>query len=107
LVRTYPNDILLADVAFANPYKPIPERHRRYLYQEFEGLGLLPELMGRLKDHARGHAVERLLLVAAASDLIPVFERHGFSIDGSPMGRHCLSAGHSIPMQMVLAAQST
>ena len=102
VAKTYPNDLLLADVAFVNPHKPIAKHRRRFRYQEFEGLGLLPELMRRIIVRARRDRMDRLLLIAAAADLVPLFEKHGLSLDDSDMARSCLESGASIPMQLII-----
>lgn len=102
LAYTYPNDIVLADVTFINPYKPIPEEKRRYSCTHFEGLSLLPALMDRLKDYAKEHSIDKIILTAAHADLIPLFKKYGFVVDESEIAKFALRVKACIPMELVL-----
>jgi hypothetical protein len=100
--HTYPNDIVLSDVTFKNPYKPIPKEKQRYCYARYEGLALLPVLMQRLKKYSLETNKDRILLTVAAGDLIPLFSKYGFKVDGSLIPQTALKAGFGIPMQLLL-----
>ena len=100
--KTYPNDIVLSDVTFENPYKPIPEDEQKYEYTRYEGLSLLPDLMQHLKDYSTENGIDRILLTAASGDLIPLFKKYGFDVDDSPIAQMALDVGYGIPMQLLL-----
>jgi hypothetical protein len=102
LAHTYPNDIVLSDVTFKNPYKPIPEENQRYCYTSYEGLSLLPVLMQHLKEYSIETDIDRILLTAAALDLVSLFSKYGFEVDGSPIAQMALKAGFGIPMHLLL-----
>lgn len=102
LAHTYPNDIVLADVMFQNPYKPIPREEQRYRYTSHEGLSLMPVFMKRLRKYSVRSDVDRILLTAAAGDLVPLFRKYGFEPDGSPLAKAGLEIGVGIPMQLLL-----
>lgn len=101
LAHTFPNDIVLSDVTFANPYKRIPKGRRRYRYTYYEGLSLMPVFMERLKGYCVGTGKDRIVLTAAARDLIPLFSKYGFQVDGSPIAEVALKVGVGIPMQLL------
>ena len=102
LAHTYPNDIVLSDVTFKNPYKPIPEADQRYCYTSYEGLSLMPVLMRRLKEYSLETGKDRILLTAAAGDLVPLFSKYGFEVDGSLPAQIALDVGFGIPMHLLL-----
>ena len=102
LAHTYPNDIVLSDVTFKNPYKPIPKENQRYYYTSHEGLSLLPLLMQRLKEYSLETDKDRILLTAAAVDLVPLFSKYGFEVDGSLIAQMGLEVGFGIPMHLLL-----
>lgn len=47
------NDLLLADVTFRDPARPIPQEERRFRLQTHKGLGLLPNLLENTQRKAR------------------------------------------------------
>lgn len=102
LAHTYPNDIVLSDVTFKNPYKPIPEKDQRYYYTSYEGLSLMPVLMQRLKEYSLETDKDSILLTAAAGDLVPLFNKYGFVVDSSPIAQVALKVGFGIPMHLLL-----
>ncbi len=101
LAHTYPNDVVLADVTFENPYKPVPKRRQRYRYTYYEGLSLLPVFMERLKEYCLQSDKDRIVLTAAARDLVPLFGKYGFQVDDSLLAKVALKAGGGIPMQLL------
>jgi hypothetical protein len=101
LAHTYPNDIVLADVTFENPYKPIPKAKQRYRYTHYEGLSLMPVLMEQLKEYCLQTGKDRIVLTAAARDLVPLFSKYGFQVDGSPIAKVALKVGVGIPMELL------
>ena len=102
LAHTYPNDIVLSDVTFKNPYKPIPKADQRYYYTSYKGLSLMPVLMQRLKEYSLEKDKDRILLTAAAGDLVPLFSKYGFEVDGSLIAQMGLKVGFGIPMHLLL-----
>lgn len=93
------NDMLLADVTFRDPAKPIPTRERRFALQTHKGLGLLPTLLGNMQHKAEELGCEQLTLTAAMRDLVDLFGSFGFAVEDSEMGRRGMQIGHGIPME--------
>lgn len=102
LVRTFPNSLHLADVFFRDPAAPLP-REQMKRYRDNKGFGLLPTVIERMKAYAEEHSIEYLTLTAAAGDLVPLFEKHGFTVEDNPMGQFCLRTGQCIPMERKLS----
>lgn len=94
----YPNDLVLLDVNFQDPYKPIPESKRRYDHQTHKGLKLLDGLMIALERKAYELECDNILLTAASGDLVPLFQKFGFDLDGSQLSKVALECGVGIPM---------
>lgn len=102
LFRVFPNSLHLSDVYFQNPAEPLPPPERKR-FRAYRGYGLLPTLMENMKAFAREHGVEYLTLTAASDDLIPLFEKHGFTVEDNEMGRICVESGMCIPMEQRMA----
>lgn len=81
VARVYPNDVHIADMNFANPYKPIPPERRGFKFRRYKGLSLLGMVLGRIEAYARGQGCDYLTLTAAADDLVPLFAKHGFRVE--------------------------
>jgi hypothetical protein len=94
----YPNDMVLLDVNFQDPYKPIPKSKRRFDHQTHEGLKMLDGLMVALESKAYELECNNILLTAASGDLVPLFQNYGFDLDGSQLSKVALEAGLGIPM---------
>lgn len=94
----YPNDMVLLDVNFQDPYKPISKSKRRYDHQTHEGLKMLDGLMVALERKAYELECDNILLVAASGDLVPLFQKFGFDLDGSQLSKIALEYGLGIPM---------
>jgi hypothetical protein len=67
------NDLLLADVTFRDPERPIPTEQRSFALQTHKGLGLLPTLLGNMQHNAKELGCEQLTLTAAMRDLVDLF----------------------------------
>lgn len=81
VARVYPNDVHIADMNFVNPYMPIPPEHRRYKFQRYKGLHMLSLVLARAESYAAKHECDYLTLSAATEDLVPLFEKFGFTIE--------------------------
>jgi hypothetical protein len=93
------SDLFLADVTFRDPARPIPEEDRKFL-QTHKGLGLLPALMTNMQRKAEELGCEQLTLVAATVELANIFERFGFVVEDSEIGRRGVQWGvGGIPME--------
>jgi GNAT superfamily N-acetyltransferase len=94
----YPNILHISDIEFSNPSEPIAEKDRKYTFQAFKGLGLFGQLISNCIDYCKQEKIDRICLTAADIDLVPLFEKHGFTVDDTPTGRHGMEHGGSIPM---------
>lgn len=93
------SDLFLADVTFRDPSRPLPEEERKFL-QTHKGLGLLPALMTNMQRKAEELGCEQLTLVAATVELANIFERFGFVVEDSEIGRRGMRWGvGGIPME--------
>lgn len=99
LFRVFPNSLHLADVVFQDPSAPLPAEDRTAL-RTYRGLGLLPAVVERMKRFAAEQGVEFLTLTAASRELLPLFERQGFTVENNFMGQLGLKTGLCIPMEM-------
>jgi hypothetical protein len=81
LARVYPNDVHIADMSFANPYKPITPERRRYKFQKYKGLHLSGIVLSRIEKYASDHECNYLTLNAATEDLVPLFSKFGFTVE--------------------------
>ncbi len=95
----YRNDLQLADITFRDPKQPIPKKARRFALQTHKGLGLLPVLVKSLQKKAEQLHCEQLTLVSARDELVPLFERYGFAVEDSEMGRRGMKLGVGIPRE--------
>lgn len=95
----YRNDLLLADVTFIDPERPIPKRQRQFVLQTHKGLGLLPTLLGNMQRKAEDLGCEQLTLTAAMRDQVDLFRSFGFAVEDSKMGRLAMEIGFGIPME--------
>jgi hypothetical protein len=98
LAVTYPGVLRISDITFADVYKPIPERTRRYQFQDFKGLGLLPALIENCVEYCQDNNIARITLAAADVDLMTLFKRYGFEVEDTPAGRMALQTQIGIPM---------
>jgi hypothetical protein len=95
----YRSDLLLWDITFINPERPIPKMARKFPLQTHEGLGLLPILLENLQRKAKELSCEQVTLVAAGRDQVNLFGRYGFAVEDSDMGRFAMKVGKGIPME--------
>ena len=99
---THPNDLVLLDVNFQDPFQPIPGHKRRYEHQTHKGLGLMDSFMLALEGKAKDLNCENMLLTAAHRDLVPLFQKYGFDLDGSYASELAYKLGVGIPMSKSL-----
>ena len=82
VARVFPNDVHIADLNLMNPYKPIPPHLRRYRFRKYGGLGLLGSVMARIDAYAVSQKCDSITLTAEADDLVPLFSKYGFMVEG-------------------------
>lgn len=99
---THPNDLVLIDVNFQDPYHPIPRKKRRYEHQTHKGLGFMDDFMSALEVKAKSLNCDHILLTAASRDLVPLFKKYGFDLDGSYASKIAYQVGIGIPMSKPL-----
>lgn len=102
LAVTWPNVLRISDVTFADPYKPISEIDKKYRFQNFKGLGLFQELLDNCEKYCKQEGIPEITLSAAYIDLVPFFERYGFSVENTPAGKAYLEYKEGIPMHKIL-----
>jgi len=102
----YRNDLQLGDITFRDPARPIPRRLRKFVDQEYQGLGLLPTLMENLRRKAEELGCEQLTLTAARKDQVNLFGRFGFVVENTISGRMAMRLGLGIPMERNVSAAS-
>lgn len=99
VANVFRDDLHLGDVTFCDPDRPIAPIDRIYEMQTHKGLGLLGILLQSMMRHAREKGQQQLTLTAADSDLVPLFQEHGFVVENSIAARMGLQLGMSIPME--------
>jgi len=100
LAHVYPNNLLIDDVVFQNPYIPIPVNERISEMQHFKGLGLLRIFIDRIKQIAIELKCNYIILNAATKAEYALFQKYGFEAEDSPTAKKGLEIGYSIPMQL-------
>ncbi|WP_019615123.1 hypothetical protein [Psychromonas ossibalaenae] len=98
------NILHISDIEFSHPLHEIPEKNRKYTFQSHKGLGLFGELISNCITFCKQEKLNKICLTAAAIDLVPLFEKHGFTVDDTPTGRHGMAYGGSIPMTKLLGS---
>lgn len=86
----YRNDLLLADVTFMDPARPIPEGEPKFALQTHKGLGLFSPLLANMQRKAEELGCEQLTLTAGTLDQVNLFKQHGFVVEDSEVGRRGL-----------------
>jgi hypothetical protein len=89
VAHVFPNDVHIADVTLVNPYKPIPPKRRKHKFRKYKGLGLLGTVLLRTEDYALANGCDYITLTAAADDLVPLFGKFGFAVEGDEVA--CLA----------------
>ncbi|MEX9755704.1 hypothetical protein AB7W88_13390 [Providencia vermicola] len=98
LAHTYPNILMIVDVKLVNPYKPVTPQ--KYDFQEYHGLGLFAELLENAIEYCKQQGIAEIYLTAADLPLKKHFEKYGFIVHDTWMGRAALEVGKGIPMSM-------
>ncbi len=104
VAHTYPNNILIGDVVFQNPKKLISAKKRMSKSQSYEGLGLLPTFMERIKQIATQKNCKFALLSAYTLAEYRLFLKYGFVLENTPIAQRALQMGYSIPMQLSISS---
>ncbi len=100
LAHSYPNILMIVDVMLVNPYKPVTPQ--KYSFQEYRGLGLFAELLENAIQYCKKEGIEEIYLTAADIPLKNHFEKYGFVVHDTWMGKAALEVGKGIPMSMYL-----
>lgn len=98
LAHIYPNSLMIVDVMLIDPYSPIVPQ--KYDHQEFKGLGIFPAILGNIKSYCEENNISEICLTAADIPLKNFFEKHGFYVPDTWMGRESMKHGLGIPMVM-------
>lgn len=86
VAHLYPDDLHLADIQYSNPDKPLQPGSEKP-HQHYEGFGLLKPTLDRLISVAKSLDCRAVTLTAATKQLAIIFERHGFQISDTHVGR--------------------
>ncbi|XOY31774.1 hypothetical protein ACLIX2_08275 [Proteus cibi] len=100
IARTYPNILMIADVMMVNPYEPIVPQ--KYDFYEYRGLGLFSELLENARKYCNQHHINEICLTAANLRLKKHFEKYGFVVQDTRMGKAALELGVGIPMSLYM-----
>lgn len=95
----WPRRLHIADVQLLDPRKPVGDATGD---QSHESLRLLGAFMENCKTVAAEVGASKITLTAAYAELLPVFERNGFSVEDSEPGRVARQYGLGIPMDLHL-----
>lgn len=106
LARTYPNNLHISEVAFSNPYKPVPDAEKKHPFHEFRSLGLFSTLLRNILAYCKKYRISKITLSAASKYQIGYFESHGFSMENNHFSKIALEQGVSIPMELKCIEQS-
>lgn len=98
LAHIYPNSLMIVDVMLVDPYSPIIPQ--KFDHQEFKGLGIFPEILENIKSYCKENNINEICLTAADIPLKNYFEKHGFYVPDTWMGREAMKYGLGIPMVM-------
>lgn len=103
VAHVYPNDLFIGDIEFSDPDRPIRKSERKYPMTKYAGLGLLGPFLEEAKACAFAMGSENLRLVAATTDHVTLFGKHGFKVaEDSAIAPFALEFGASIPMKISL-----
>ncbi|WP_054114256.1 hypothetical protein [Marinagarivorans algicola] len=97
--RVHPKNIHISDVEFSNPYIPIPQKEKKYLYHEYKSLGLFRELLGNIITYGKKYNIEKITLSAASRHQISYFEGHGFNVENTEFAKQAIKMDSGIPME--------
>jgi len=100
LAHPYPNILMIVDVMLFNPYEPITPQ--KYDFQEYRGLGLFTELLENAIQYCKKESIEEIYLTAADIPLKNHFEKYGFVVHDTWMGKTAIEVGQGIPMSKYL-----
>jgi len=100
LAHSYPNILMIVDVMLVNPYEPITPQ--KYDFQEYRGLGLFTEILENSIQYCKKESIEEIYLTAADIPLKNHFEKYGFVVHDTWMGKAAIEVGQGIPMSMYL-----
>lgn len=100
LAHTYPNILMIVDIMLVNPYRPVTPQ--KYDFQQYHGLGLFAEFLENAIQYCKKEGIEEIYLTAADLPLKNHFEKYGFVVHDTWMGKAALEVGQGIPMSLYL-----
>lgn len=100
LAHTYPNILMIVDIMLVNPYRPVTPQ--KYDFQKYHGLGLFAEFLENAIQYCKKEGIEEIYLTAADLPLKNHFEKYGFVVHDTWMGKAALEVGKGIPMSLYL-----
>lgn len=86
------------DIGMENPSKPLPESERVSPVHEYKGFGLLREVASAVFKAAKERHCKVVSVTVANEPLVKIFERFGFEVEDSDLGRIAMTIGFGIPM---------
>ena len=98
-VVLYSGELYLSDIGILNPARRIPKKDKKSPSHSHEGFALLGETMRNVFAAARERKCSLVTLTAAWRPLVPIFERHGFSVEDSIAAKNGMRLGFGIPME--------
>lgn len=100
LAHTYPNILMIVDIMLVNPYRPVTPQ--KYDFQQYHGLGLFAEFLENAIQYCKKEGIEEIYLTAADLPLKNHFEKYGFVVHDTWMGKAALEVGQGIPISLYL-----
>jgi len=101
VAHTYPNRLHIADIQLLDPRKPKAGAGADD-DQSHESLRLLGVTLENAKTVAREIGADQITLTAANRELVPVFARHGFTVERSLAAQQAVAMDAGVPMQLDL-----
>lgn len=101
IAHLFPNRLHIGDVKLLNPHKPRPEADVAD-DQSHESLRLFQPFMENCRNISSEAGIEKITLTAAYAELVEIFQKYGFEVEDSEMGRMAVQFGVGVPMEIKL-----
>ncbi len=101
--QVYGNKLLISDVLFTDPSRPVEAEDKKYDLHEYRGLGVFNSFLERTKKYCRLNAIDSIALLAATEEQVGFFENYGFEVETTEYARIAVANGFSIPMVIELS----
>jgi hypothetical protein len=87
VAHLHPNDLIVGDVYFQNPYQVLPQVKQIPGFLRCRGFGLLATVFERIERVAVAKKCDYITLTAAHPGLVKVFGKYGFTLETNEMGQ--------------------